>query len=228
MPASFSIATISAGHPALKYHIFTMAVMQKQAIQPRDDVTLDEYHIRRSGPYLDVERHRCVEWFLNETTSDYLLFIDDDVASDNFDLPYEIVARSAADGLALTSGVYSNFFDVGKRPVVYWILQDEDGDDYFDLVTMKELREATTTQRYVEVGAVGAGFMAIHRDLLYSMIETFGSQTPTFAEFDYKNVHIGEDLGFCARTVRMGHPPCVYPDIQLDHHKSCVINCDET
>lgn len=74
-----------------------------------------------------------------------------------------------------------------------------------------------------DVAAVGAGFLAIHRSLLLTMLDAFGYPQPWFCEPTINGIHNGEDMGFCTRLGNMGIPVLVHRGVQLAHYKAMIV-----
>lgn len=196
-----------------------MALVEQQRQHPLFDVTFDQFYAQVSGPYLDDERNKCVEWFLNKTSSTYLLFIDSDIEFNPTDV-YHLIELAVTNSLELLGGVYYNAHFLGLRPVVYnWQEVEEQNQQVLLPIPSAQL----TADDVMRCDAFGTGFMAIHRDLLIRMGEHFRYPTPWFAEVSVNNVHMGEDLTFCLRANELGAPPHIAPGIQLVHYKTCAI-----
>lgn len=224
--ASFSVANINPGSVRVEFMRSIMGLVEhERGLQHTTDpliprVQFDQFLDRISGPYLDDERNRCVEWFLNSTNSTHLLFIDSDIAFTP-QQAYGLIEHSLTHSHQLISGVYYNQYPEGILPVVYRWEPDDENVSHLANLTRKELQAHPDPT--MQVDAAGAGFLAIHRDLLNLIGSTYASCTPWFAEVALNNVHMGEDMTFCVRAAMVGHPPHVVPSIELDHYKSCVI-----
>lgn len=226
MPTSFSVANINPGVIRAEF----MQSIRALDAKPWDDhleIHFDQFHEHTAGPYLDDERNRCVEWFLNETESDYLLFVDSDIAFTP-DQAHSLIAAAAKHSLQLVGGVYYSCFPQGVYPVVYLWQHDQSLDARNLLSIPGHLlnRQAEIVRDgIVSVDAFGTGFMAVHRDLFLSLAKKFSRPTPYFAECVVNGVHMGEDMTFCIRAADpdIAVQPYVIPAIQVDHYKAAIL-----
>ncbi len=234
--SSFSVANINPGLVRAEFfRAIRLLEKTEQVLQHTHDpqtprVQLDQVYDQVSGPYLDDERNRCVEWFLNETTSDRLLFIDSDIGFKPDDA-FDLIALATVRDLWLLGGVYMNAWSnfpsdtdgTGTGPVAYhWADGVNEGDPpYFAKIPWKEV-DAHPDQ-VMEVDAIGTGFLSIHRDLLNKVGTRYGRPTPWFAEVSLHGVHLGEDMTFCQRAALEGHRPHLATRILVDHYKTCMI-----
>lgn len=228
--ASFSIANINPGTVRSEFMLSVMAVVEQERMyqhtfdpaQPR--VRFDKVYLQKSGPYLDDERNKCVQWFMTQTESDYLVFIDSDIEFAPLD-PYTLVATAAEHHVTLLTGVYYNsFFPHGLAALVHnWKHDDELNQQNLIPLSVDEMHALTPADKPHEVAACGAGFLAIHRDVLTDMHKTYGPPLPWFAELVLDNIHMGEDFTFCIRAKYAGHPTYVLPSITVAHYKTCAI-----
>lgn len=198
------------------------------------DPKLDGLILTHSGPYLDDGRNKCVERALaHESTceSDIFFFIDSDVEFTPDDI--RKVLSHDFDKYPVVAGTYRNVFapPVGWSPVVYTYRTFDGtepsgaadlnpiGDDGWDL--LKPVEDDDNLKLCI---VVGAGFLAIKRELLVTMGQTFGTPCPWFAEpITHDKVHLGEDTGFCLRVLGLGHPIAVDPRVRLTHTKPIAI-----
>ncbi len=232
---SFSVANINPGVVRAEFMRSIMALVNREReLQHTHDpqeprVQFDQFLDRFAGPYLDDERNRCVEWFLNHTTSDRLLFIDSDTGFKPEDA-FNLIALAEDRDLWLVGGVYMNAWssfpgdDAGQNtgPVAYrWEQNFPEAPDLFAKIPWKEVD--AHPDEVMEVDAIGTGFLSIHRNLLNKVGTRYGRPTPWFAEVNLHGVHLGEDMTFCQRAALEGHPPMLATRILVDHYKTCMI-----
>lgn len=234
---SFSVANINPGTVRAEFMLSIIALIDhERTLQHTTDpqlprVQFDQFYSHFAGPYLDDERNRCIEWYLANTTSDYLLFIDSDISFKPEDA-FGLVELASARDIYLLSGIYYSPLRSGVGPVVYRWMTTDDGM-ILTALTTKDIRAGAELDDIMPVDATGAGFMCIDRRLIKLIGDMFSphpgqSCTPWFAEVSLNNVHMGEDMTFCVRSTHVGHLPHVAPRIELNHYKSCVIRPDQT
>lgn len=240
MLTSFSVANINPGTVNTQFMLSMMQLVEKEralGIEHAEDpdsrpVRFDRFFALHSGPYLDDSRNRCVQWFYNETESDYLLFIDSDIGFDANDA-FQLIESAADNGISILTGVYYNQFGADLRALVYeWGNPADAGmnmnylDD--DAKNLNPLPAIVLAGLYPQskphpVDACGAGFMAIHRKVFEDMSATYAVPQQFFAELCLGGIHMGEDLTFCVRAKAVGHSTYVLPSIEVDHYKMCRV-----
>lgn len=240
---SFSVANISPGTVRTEFMLSVLQLFEKERAlghefdpsTPR--VRFDQFYSHFSGPYLDDSRNRCVEWFIANTQSDFLVFIDSDIAFDANQV-YDLVETADANGVTILTGVYYNQFGDKLRALVHhWgdpALSGMDknylDDDAQDLIPFAnvELGGMYPQDKPHEVDACGAGFFAVHRQVFVDMSARYAVPQQFFAELVLGGIHMGEDLTFCVRAKAVGHPTYVLPKIEVDHFKTCRVRSPRT
>lgn len=235
---SFSIANINPGTVRSEFMVAMMATIQQERVNAGTDDTLpvqfDMFYSHFCGPYLDDGRNFCALWFLNETESDYLVFIDSDVVPKPSD-PFTLVHTAHTHGVTLLSGVYYNQFNNhgGLRALVHeWgpspTYRDEDGTPLRDLIPLPQvaLNAMYPQTKPHPIDACGFGMVAVHRSCLVDMKARYAEPQPFFAELVLDGIHMGEDLTFCVRAAALDHRPHVLPSIEVDHYKVCNVRSE--
>lgn len=235
---SFSVANINPGTVRAEFMLSMMQLVEKERALgelldpalPR--VRFDKFYAQYSGPYLDDSRNRCVQWFHNDTESDYLVFIDSDIAFDANKV-FSLVEVAAEHGVTILSGVYYNQFGKDLRALIYeWgdpalsgMNRNYLDDDARDLIPLANIQLSALypQDKPHPVDACGAGFFAIHRKVFIDMAAQYAVPQQFFAELCLGGIHMGEDLTFCVRAKAVGHQTYVFPSIEVDHYKTCVI-----
>lgn len=227
MTTSFSIANINPGLVRAEFMASIMGLMQFEHRQGGvGDVHFGQYYSRHAGPYLDTERNACVEWFMNQTISDYLLFVDSDISFDP-QQAYELIAIAERgephlQRLTLLGGVYYNGLSGSISPLAYrWAHDESLGQRNLFPLPQAAIESMSTLTDHAPVDGMGAGFMLIHRYLLEEMRKVFDAPTPWFAELSIDGIQMGEDFTFCCRAASIGHQPYIAPRIILPHYKVC-------
>jgi hypothetical protein len=167
-------------------------------------------------------RNYATRLFLDKTDHEWLLFIDTDMGFE----------RDAVHRLLEVAHPQD-------RPVVgalcFALMEaqyDGMGGHRFTIVpTMYQLGiEQTTgkasfcfygdypTDTVVQLGATGAAFLLIHRDLLVELRVRYGDH---WWDQMYSEIGdlVGEDIGFCARVLAHGATVHVHTGVQTSHHK---------
>lgn len=220
---TFDIAVMSSGRPLLEN---TNSVYRaREASFPR--FTLNNIRFSYGGIYLHFGRSEIVQWFLNESDSDFLLWVDDDVLFTPEDID-TLTNEAIIRGSHFASGTYANInADYGLICCAYNLTSDPEakGQQLSDGRRLVPIPEADTPACCTEVDAVGFGFVLTSRFLLAHMLETFGRAAPWFGpDFlagpdDNPYVQIGEDFSFCTRASRLGHRPLLVPTPGVAHYK---------
>lgn len=230
--ASFSVANINPGVVRSEFMLSVMALVEKErALGELNDpqvprVRFDQFYSHFSGPYLDDHRNECSLWFLNHTDSDYLLFIDSDVAFDP-NQPYTLIQTAAEHKVSILSGVYYNsFYHLGGvRALIHRWEEDPRFSNARNLIAVpaEDIEALYPQDKPHPIDGCGAGFMAIHRECLLDMQKVYEMPQPFFAELCINGIHMGEDLSFCVRAAAVNHPSYVLPCIEVEHFKTCSI-----
>ena len=225
---TFSIANINPGHIRSEtvnswltladedMKRFLQSVTQ-DAPDP-DAVRLEHIWPRIAGPYLDAARNQMVEGFLDHAESDYLVFIDSDVAPRPGDY-YTLVETAHRYELGCLSGVYySPQPQTGIGTVVFrW------GDSKKGLspYTVAELGALPPDVPHM-VDVVGAGFLCLSRRLLLEMRDKYEAPSNWFICQVVDGVFQGEDAGLCHRLADWSDDsrPHVLPGLVAHHFKT--------
>lgn len=228
--ASFSVANINPGSVRSEFMLSIMALVEQERMYqhtfdpavPR--VRFDKFYAQNSGPYLDDERNKCVQWFLSQTQSDYLIFIDSDIQFNPTD-PFTLVETAASSEVTILTGVYYNsFYPNGLAALVHkWGDDPQLEQSNLLPLSVSDIHALNPPDIPHAVDACGAGFLAIHRSCLTDMFNTYGQPLPWFAELVLDGIHMGEDFTFCIRANYAGHPTYVLPSIGVTHYKTSAL-----
>lgn len=200
-----------------------------------------------AGPYLDIERNKVVDMFLEREHCKWLVFIDSDVKFDHRDIP-KLIADP--EHHPVVSGIYhNNFPHTGHAPLVYrWNPESTLHENFTcreigccpdrpvhpDLPADDPARVADPLPRdeygMVKIDGFGAGYLAIHRDVLEHMrdrykVATFDGNGSTaqayFIEQTLPNgCWYGEDFMFALRCANdLGIQLYAHPDVKGIHFK---------
>lgn len=240
-PITVTFATLSAGQPLLDHMRSVQTVMSSESLGERYKVLC---HVSAaSGPYLDMGRNQLVETLLNDPDtrdSDWFVMLDDDIvftpenARDLLDH-----ATSTPTPTLLASGMYACVDPNFGHSICAYNLTPYDPDVHPEAIAPHRLEDgrffcpipidaAPTTS--VPIDAFGAGFMAVHRDLLHRMGAAYKNPQRWFAELvltgfnpsddpdaEPVGMWIGEDLIFCLRAANFTQPYLV--PVGVEHLK---------
>lgn len=173
-----------------------------------------------AGPLLDIYRNRAVEWFLKESTAEWMLFIDSDITWTLDDL-YSLLDSADPIERPVVSGVYLMIMQEGLRPGVWHRYPETSSGNA--LVPWPDDLEWPDNQ-LIEVDGTGAGFLLMHRSLLATMAQIYPHPMPWFANEIIDGVVHGEDFTFCSRVQQMGFRVIVNSAVQLDHIKHATFH----
>lgn len=175
-----------------------------------------EWGVEIHGPYLANARNACVRRLL-ATDHTKLLFVDSDVNATVDD--FATVTRLCTPETPVVGAQYMNpTGEPGELGVVAY--------DYVDGSGYVRTSTAAITSHdgdLAPVGAIGTGFMCIHRTLLERMAEKFPEPTPWFTDLGLFDNYIGEDLAFCHRVRGEGYPVLATTQCRVGHYKELLI-----
>lgn len=203
--ASVFLGNITSG----AYRIETV----KALLETKGSGIVEYFALKQHGPYLDTGRNAIIESFL-EQGQDWLVFFDSDIVWQPPQIE-QLVESADPQTRPVVSGVYFSPLLDEVKPILYrWV------DGQFQQLTKQDLDDAPDD--LVQVDACGAGFLAIHRDLLLKMQNEFPPPTPWFAEVPVNGIQCGEDLTFCARLAKMGVPVYANRAVTVGHIKQMM------
>lgn len=211
--------------------------------------------IHPSGPYLDVGRNVVMKSFREESKRKWLVWIDSDVALWTPEMIELLIADP--DKRPVVSGVYHNFFHseprvdrhgvqqpdiLGRAPVLYrWIKETQ----LFHNYTCREIgccpeparkhirRLKRDADGYVKVDGFGAGYLALHREVIDAVHDQFATriegiekpvtQQAWFCEQTLGNgIWYGEDYMLAMRVADVGAPIYAHPGASSVHYKNNI------
>lgn len=175
----------------------------------------DQWIFHPNGPYLDMGRNVVVREFM-KLDADYLLFIDSDIEWTTDDLK-QLYSNLSPD--YVLGGYYLNPYPTGVQPVVYeWEELEEDRWSMLP-IDEEELLANADDNGLASCTAIGTGFMCIPRKILEACALKANPPLEYFCQPVIKNVHLGEDLGFCLRVHDLGFDVKIDCNIKLTHNK---------
>jgi hypothetical protein len=162
-------------------------------------------------------RNAIVRTFLDACSAEWLWMVDTDMQWEPEDL-YTLLHFASLEKAPVVGGLCFGVEDDFLFPTLYSWQQVEDGPPQ--------------TVRYIEypenamfqVGATGAAFLLIHRQVLMDVeARGFNKTYPWFQETEIGGKGAGEDVTFCARAQLAGHSVWVHTGVEIGHHKSTLL-----
>lgn len=167
-----------------------------------------------AGPLLALGRNNLVAQFL-DSDFDWLCSIDTDIV-----FATDTVSRllESADPVEtpIMSAVY-HVFDNGVK--VQSVYMNMSGGTELDVKNV----EITSEDSVVEVFAVGAGCLLVHRSVFEKIKKGTNDEPCWFREVVIDGRDFGEDISFCLRANVAGFPICVNTGVQVGHIKSAML-----
>jgi hypothetical protein len=192
-----------------------------QLVQARSERLGSFVRVKGSG-LLSKQRNRVVKQFLENTTSDWLLFLDSDeqLSIEAFDA---LIATAHDKERPVVAGlVFAGFGVVGApypKPVPA-IFQDAP-EGFLPLYNYDR-------NSVFEIDAAGTGCLLVHRSVLQKMRDNADPNQGTdwcwFWDGPFNGEWVGEDLLFCRRIKALGFPIYVNTSAVLPHQKSYWID----
>lgn len=175
---------------------------------------------RQSGVNVSHGRNWVVEAFLDRTEHEWLLTLDSDMAF-GADLIDRLLAVADPVERPVVAGLYFGHTDGIPYPHMYRQFPDPSDPDRVHSVRLIEYQKGL-----VEVDGTGAGCMLIHRSVLEKIrAAKFDPAFPWYQETSEINGQpTGEDITFCLRVRKVGHPVYVDTRIVCGHVKEIVID----
>lgn len=186
-----------------------------------------------SGPYLDMGRNEATYAFLTQTDCEFMLTVDGDVAWSPDDI---LTVIDTAERHHRRTGIWpvvaGTYFGVPKgvhSPIAY---RRNSRDGMLYSLTIDQATVFAANRPVTRVDAAGTGFLLVHRDILCEIGAVHSPPQQFFAELVEANlitgdmVWYGEDLMFCKRAAKLGHPILLHRGVQLTHYKTLGLKYD--
>jgi GT2 family glycosyltransferase len=209
-----SIAFIHPGQVSAYFTTSLLGTMLYDQNGPRRIVGLTN---EWSSANVSAPRNYLTGKFVDDSSADWLLWIDSDMAWDHdaLDLLLEVadpVTAPIVGGLCFGAS-HDRLF-----PTIYQMTQTEDGRPTTCRVT------DYPDNGIVQCAATGAAFLLIHRSVLTAIRDwNFNEAFPWFQETELAGQPAGEDLTFCLRAGICGFPVHVHTGVKIGHHKSHLL-----
>lgn len=209
-PKSIVIAWASGGHPEGEFYESLIKFFAQDAQQRR----LWRGMLAQRSVYVDNNRNSCVKQFLEGGIGDVLLFVDQDhrftieqvyALMDSVDVEHQVVG-----------GLYFNYAERDGKLYPVWLERSDNGLRSLSRIAPNEIRE---------VAAVGAGFMAITRNVLIQIQAKYADDPwHWFGRDIHFGEHVGEDVCFCLRATECGYKVWGNSHVIVDHRKGKWLN----
>lgn len=150
------------------------------------------YLMASGGALTDQNRNAITDWFLDNTTADWLFFIDDDVEIPNGALPKLLKAAKDHDAL-FVAGIYYR----RKPPCDPLIYRRLESGWYASLLPKHDYEYGDV----IEIDAAGMGCTLIHRKAFEAILDNhflFRRHTGSYGFMHYDNVQEGGEAGRAA------------------------------
>jgi hypothetical protein len=180
-----------------------------------------------SGPRITEARSQIVDAFLtghqlalDGKMPDWLCMFDSDMTWPA-DAPHRLADSAIAHGAKIMGGLCIGGGHDGMFPTLYGLKVEENGEKA--PVKLDEWPDGAV----VKVGATGAAFLLVHRDVFLKMQQDFRylpdgtpEPHPWFIEGRRQGNQYGEDVGFCMRAQASGFDVYVDTSVEIGHRKS--------
>ena len=179
-----------------------------------------------TGPRITEARSQIVDAFLhsaevcvNGKHPDWLLMVDSDMKWEP-DAPFRLIDSALAVGAKIMGGLCMGGGHAGMFPTLYGLERLENGE-----LSPHKLTE-WPDGAIVKVGATGAAFLLVHREVYLKMAHDHfllpdgtPEPHPWFIEGRRKGNQYGEDIGFCMRALASGFNVYVDTAVEIGHMK---------
>jgi hypothetical protein len=169
--------------------------------------------ITQIGPYININRHRLTNAFL-ETDADWLLMLDTDVILDTKN--YDVLINSAdVEKYPILAGKYFFHFPSDNPP--FHVSAQKDGD------WLNEYPENVIVE---DCHSVAAGLMIVHRSVFEKTRDNKpDSKTPWWWNgLDVDGFsEISEDSYFCEQVRDAGIPIAIHTGVVADHIRKMAV-----
>lgn len=171
----------------------------------------------RSGPYLDKSRNAVARVFLDQSSCDWLWFVDTDMGFEPDTLSRLVDLADPVERPVVGALYYGQIdgktdgmggWETRKFPLVYSCTNGvfHEAQDFPD-------------DSLIQVAGTGGGCLLIHRSVLEGLRAAYGGDTWFDYLWDGRGERLGEDLSFFARLAEQEVPAYVHTGIKTTHHK---------
>lgn len=216
-PAKRETVVIAYVHPGMVSAYFAKSLMLTLLFdrirEQRIVNVLDDW----SSANISASRNELTRQFLDDSSADWLMWIDSDMAW-NPDALEQLLAVADPTDRPIVGGLAFGSLDDKLFPTIYHLASMPEGG--FSTVRVFDYpRDAL-----VRCDATGAAFLLIHRTALERIRDHgFNRTFPWFQETENAGQPVGEDITFCLRARQLGIPVHVNAAVKVGHHKSTLL-----
>lgn len=202
------VGYLSAGNPELGF------IVALDALRGNPDNHIVGTIAISSGPKVDKGRNQLFQTWLEETSADYFLMLDDDMVP-----PPDTAARLMRHRKDIVGAlVFAESLSGNVRPVIHVAEEGPDGR-----AVMRVLYKYPTNT-LIPVDGTGGACMLVTRRCAREVKEAMGDHAmPWFAHGLHNNLEIGEDIAFCMRAAKLGFQTWVDTGLEVPHIKKHTV-----
>lgn len=205
--------------PGTVRHEFADSILSTLLAYPHGDCPIRAQVTLQSGPRVAAARCQIVEHFLRDTECEYLFMADTDMVWDGTDF-VRLLNLAQKNKPCIAGGLC--FIGRGDNEIKPTIYKMEEINGKLEMEYVMDYPR----DEIIQVGATGAAFLMIHRQVLADMEDKFRvlpdgrhNPQPWFTESVLSGNSIGEDIAFCMRANAMGVPIYVDTSVKVGHVK---------
>lgn len=214
-PADYTGVCIYNCNPGVVTHAYDASKDAMWAYYREHECPVVGVFQRPGTSVLSIARSTACSHFLNETTGEWMLFIDSDIEwlPGDIDLMLEVCDPVTSP---IVCGLYVSSLPEGLHPVAW-----HDENTIFG--AEETAAWVAEGRRLIPAHRVGAGFLMVHRDALTKMYAN-NPEDAWYGEIIDNGVKNGEDFTFCYRARACGLPIFVDVGVTLGHVKTIVLS----
>lgn len=212
------------------WHNSMMNMLAYDKVMGANLIASAPFQVACSGPHGLVEgRNLAVRHFLDETSHEWLFWVDTDMGfrPDSLDL---LVAAAHPEDRAVVGGLcfalkqvqpdgYSGFV-VKPLPTLFGLARDKEGNIGF------LNRSVYPENSLVQVAGTGSAFILIHRSVLEQIRVKHSDNWYTPVAYE-NGQQISEDLSFCWKVGELNRSVFVHTGVKTTHHKELWVGADD-
>ena len=170
-----------------------------------------------SSANISQSRNELTRQFLDDTSADWLMWIDSDMAWQPEALE-QLLAVADPTERPIVGGLCFGALHDELFPTIYHLTELESGG--FSTIRVLDYPK----DALIRCTATGAAFLLIHRSALEAIRgHGFNRTFPWFQETENAGQPVGEDITFCLRAGLLGIPVHVNAAVKVGHHKSTLL-----
>ena len=174
--------------------------------------------IRVKGIQIQRQRQRVVEIWLEETQTDWLLWVDSDIVL-NKDALEKIFDCADKEKYRMISGVYFISLNSEESLMEPRICLFDDVEKY-SIMPINDVPD----NKLIKVDVSGFGFLLMHKSVVEEMIEKYPGQNLFEEEQGLGNKFVGEDVTFLRKAREIGIPLYAHTGAYVQHMKTFTLD----